>query len=316
MVQVPPAASVSKGWIADIIGWRNAKKEALSHSDSHSAPNWRMLEPVGLQGKLTMATIANNSNGQPRRRALVRSRVFLWLAAVCAAIAILGFVPTYWLQLPARTFVGPPLLHIHAALNTVWVLFLVSQAWLVSEGKLRNHRDWGLAGISLASVVVVVGYATAIESLTYELAHGRGDAARAFFTVPIFSMTVFAGFTASAIACTRRSEWHKRLMIAGTVSLIGAAAGRLGFLIGVGHGPGLRPGLLPPPPQALPVIAGLLMQLILVAGMVHDKRTRGSVHPAWIVALTVSVAAILLEAPLSHTASWLAFADWTTRISG
>jgi len=263
-----------------------------------------------------MATVVENSSERPGRLAHVRGRVFWWLATVCAAIAILGFAPTYWLQLPAGTFVGPPLLHIHAALNTGWVLFLVSQAWLISEGKLRNHRDWGLAGISLASVVVVVGYATAIEGLTYELAHGRGDAARAFFTVPVLSMTVFAGFTASAIACTRRPDWHKRLMIAGTVSLIGAAAGRVGFLMGVGLGPGLRPGLLPPPPQALPVVAGLLMQLILVAGMVHDKRTRGSVHPAWIVALSVSIAVILLEIPLSHTTSWLTFADWTTRIAG
>jgi hypothetical protein len=242
--------------------------------------------------------------------------LFLWLAIACAAIAILGFVPTYWLQLPAGTFVGPPLLHIHAVLNTAWVLFLICQAWLVSEGKLRSHRDWGLAGISLASVIVVVGFATAIESLSYELAHGRGDAARSFFTVPILSMGLFAGFTASAIACTRRSEWHKRLMVAGAVSLIGAAAGRVGFLLGVGHGPGLRPGLLPPPPQALPVVAGLLMQLILVAGMVHDKRTRGSVHPAWTVAVSVSAAVILLEVPLSHTVAWLAFADWTTHIAG
>ncbi|HJP69607.1 MAG TPA: hypothetical protein VJ846_11960 [Sphingomicrobium sp.] len=263
-----------------------------------------------------MATLVENSTQHSGRRALVRSRFFLWLATICAAIAILGFMPTYWLQLPARTFVGPPLLHIHAALNTAWVLFLISQAWLVSEGRLRNHRNWGLAGISLASVVVVVGFATAIESLNYELAHGGSDAARAFFTVPIFSMTVFAGFTASAIACTRRPEWHKRLIIAGTVSLVGAAAGRVGFLIGVGHGPGLRPGLLPPPPQSLPVIAGLLMQLILIAGMVHDKRSRGSIHPAWTVALSVSIAAILLQVPLSHTAGWLAFADWTTHMAG
>ena len=263
-----------------------------------------------------MGTIVENSIQHSRQRSSVRSHFFFWLAIACAMIAILGFIPTYWLQLPARTFVGPPLLHIHAALNTAWVLFLVSQAWLVSEGKMRNHRDWGLAGVSLASVVVVVGFATAIEGLTYELAHGGGDAARAFFTVPIFSMTVFAGFTASAIACTRQPEWHKRLMIAGTVSLIGAAAGRVGFLIGVGHGPGLRPGLLPPPPQALPVIAGLVMQLIIVAGMVHDRRSRGSVHSAWAVALSLSVAIILLEIPLSHTAGWLAFADWTTRIAG
>ena len=66
----------------------------------------------------------------------------------------------------------------------------------------------------------------------------------------------------------------------------------------------------------MPVIVGLLLQLLLVVGMVHDWRTRGRVHPAWIVGLAVSVAVIVLKVPLSTTAAWLAFAQWTTTIAG
>jgi uncharacterized membrane protein YozB (DUF420 family) len=251
----------------------------------------------------------------PNRR-LARGRIFLWLATACAAIAVFGFVPTYWLQLPQGTFVGSPILHIHALLNTAWMLFLISQAWLVSSGKLRNHRDWGLAGIALATLVVVVGYATAIVSLQERLTRGEGDAARAFLSTPLTAMTLFAAFTAAAIACTHRPEWHKRLMIAGTVSLVNAAAARFAFLMAMGHRPGLRPGVLPPPPEAMPTIVGLLLQLIVIAGMIDDKRTRGSVHPAWTIALVISVSTILLKVPLSHTAAWLAFASWTTHIAG
>jgi len=104
---------------------------------------------------------------------------------------------------------------------------LISQAWLVSEGKIRDHRDWGLAGISLATAVVVVGYATAIFGLHERLARGEGDRARAFLSTPFTAITLFAIFVAAAIACTHRPEWHKRLMIAGTVSLVNAAAARL-----------------------------------------------------------------------------------------
>jgi uncharacterized membrane protein YozB (DUF420 family) len=263
-----------------------------------------------------MATLVETQALQSRQRHLVHSRMFLWLALACAAIAILGFVPTYWLQLPAGTFVGTPLIHIHGALNTAWVLFLISQAWLVSRGKIRNHRDWGLAGIALATLVVVIGYVTAISSLQERLARGEGDAARAFLVTPLTAMTLFAVFTAGAIACTHRPEWHKRLMVAGTVSLVEAAAARVAFLIAVGHRPGLRPGLVAPPPEAMPTVVGLLLQIVIVAGMIHDKRTRGSVHPAWIVAITVSVSALLLKVPLSHTPAWLAFANWTTHIAG
>lgn len=246
----------------------------------------------------------------------VRSSYFFWLAAACAAIAILGFMPTYWLQVPTRTFVGTPLLHIHGVLNTAWVLFLMSQAWLISQGKIHNHRQWGLAGIALATAVVIVGYAAAIVNLQERLAHGEWDAARSFLSTAFFAMTLFATFTAAAIACTRRPEWHKRLMVAGTVSLVDAAAGRVGFFFVVGHGPGIRPGLMPLPPEVMPTIVGMLLQVIIVVGMIQDRRTRGSVHPAWIVALAVAVPTLLLKMPLSHTAGWLTFADWTTHIAG
>jgi hypothetical protein len=245
-----------------------------------------------------------------------RSRAFLWLAVSCAAIAVVGFMPTYWLQLLPRTFVGPPLLHIHGLLCTSWVAFLVLQAWLASSGRIRSHRDWGLAGISLATAVTVVGIATAVIGLQQFLAMGMGDRARSFLFNPLSAICLFATFTGAAIACVRRPEWHKRLMIVGTVALIQAPAARFGFLMAQGMRPGLRPGLVGPPPPMAPVVVGLLLQLIIIAGMIHDKRSRGSVHPAWIVGLTVSVAVLLAKVPLSHTDGWLAFADWMARIAG
>lgn len=265
-----------------------------------------------------MATVVEPSGDgkfstHPQR---IRRRFYFWLSLVCAAVAVFGFMPTYWMQLPARTFVGPPLVHIHGLLSTAWVLFLISQTWLVSEGKIRRHRDWGLAGVALASAVVIFGSATAIVSLKERLARGEGDAARAFLSTPLTAITLFAVFTAAAIACTHRPEWHKRLMIAGTVSLVNAAAARFAFLIAVGHQPGMRPGVLPPPPDAMPTVVGLLLQLIVVAGMIHDKRVRGSVHPAWTVSLVGTVVVLLVKIPLSHTSGWLAFADWTTHIAG
>ena len=265
-----------------------------------------------------MATISEPVTAAPRSRAAgtKRTKIYLWLAIACAVIAIGGFMPTYWLQLAPPTFVGSPLLHIHGALCTIWVLFLISQTWLVSENRIRNHRTWGLAGISLATGVVILGIATAIAALEANLARGFGDASRAFLTTPLSAILRFALFTGAAIALVNRPEWHKRLMIAGTVSLIEAAGARVAIFIALGSAPGMRPGLAPPPPAIMPVIVGLLLQLLLVVGMVHDWRTRGRVHPAWIVGLAVSVAVIVLKVPLSTTAAWLSFAQWTTTIAG
>lgn len=216
-----------------------------------------------------VAPATKNFAGTRSRR--VGSLIFVWLAVACTLVAVLGFVPTYWLQVPAGTFVGAPIVHLHAALSTGWMLFLVMQTYLVARGRLRRHRDWGLAGIALATLVVVVDLATAVISLRERLARGEGDAARMFLATPFAAMMLFALFTGAAIACTHRPEWHKRLMIAGTVALVSAAGARVAFLLAMGRHPGLRPGVLPPPPELMPTVVGLVLQLIVVAGMIHDR---------------------------------------------
>ena len=94
-----------------------------------------------------MVTLALNSAGQKA------GYFYVWMAAVCALIAFGAFAPTYWLQLSAGTFVGPPLLHIHGALFFAWTLLLLSQTALAANGRLESHGAWGLGGISLATAM-------------------------------------------------------------------------------------------------------------------------------------------------------------------
>ena len=253
---------------------------------------------------------------RPRAVPIPRDRFFLWVTVLCALIAIGGFMGTYWLQLPARTFRGPALLHIHGALCTAWVLFLISQSTLVTGGRVRSHRDWGLFGIALASVLVVVAVTTAISGMNARLAGGETKGALAFLIVPLSAIGLFAGFTAAAIANVRRPDWHKRLMIVGTLGLLEAAVARVFFLIGTGGGPGMRPGILPSIPVAQTSMAGYLLELVILAGMVRDWRLRGKVHRAWIVGLVVMTAVIILRVPFSATPAWQNFAAALGHIAG
>ena len=84
------------------------------------------------RGEMNMATLQRTATAP-------RDQFFLWMTFALAVIAIGGFMPTYWLQLPAQTFRGPPILHIHGVLCTAWILFLMTQTWLVSEGRIRRH---------------------------------------------------------------------------------------------------------------------------------------------------------------------------------
>ena len=239
----------------------------------------------------------------------------VWMATICVLVAFGGFAPTYWLQLPAGTFVGSPLLHLHAVLFSAWPLYLLSQTLLAANGRLESHRAWGLFGISLATALVIIGTATAIDSMNHGLAAGYGDRSRAFLILPLSALAMFGGFFVAAIANTRNSDAHKRLMLLATFSLLGAAMARVFFLLITGGGPGMRPGLGPPPPLAIGLIPSLILELLIVAGMVHDWRTRGRPHRTWLIGAAVMTAVILLRGPISGTQAWLAFAEGLAHIS-
>ena len=262
-----------------------------------------------------MATLAQNP-ARPRARTVGRTRFYFWLSLVCLAIGVGGFLPTYWLQLPAGTFTGTPLMHIHAVVFTGWLVLLVGQNWRIAQGRLDHHKAWGLVGISLATAVLVIGWLTAIVGLEERLAGGYGDKGRTFLIVPLFSVTTFFGFVVAAIANIRRPEWHKRFIFVGTAIALMAPVARFFLLYFKGFGPGIRPASFPPNPVNASLPALGIVCLVVVAGMIHDWRTRGRPHPAWTIGLSVLIVGGLLRGPVSATPAWLAFADWTTRIAG
>ncbi len=99
-----------------------------------------------------------------RMRQAVEARYFyVLMAACCIAIAFLGFAPTYWLPLAAGAFKANPVVHIHGLAFFSWTLFYLVQAWLVASGRTAGHRSFGLIGISLATVMTMLGILAAIN---------------------------------------------------------------------------------------------------------------------------------------------------------
>jgi hypothetical protein len=245
----------------------------------------------------------------------VRTRWFyVWMGVAIAVIAVAAFAPTYWLQVPAGTFTGSPMLHLHAILFTAWMVFFISQATMVATGRVRDHRAWGLAGISLATAMVFVGVAAAIGTMKNAAAAGLPEVGRVFLIVPVSALLVFGGLFIAAIANTSRPEVHKRLMVVATVALLPAAIARFFFLAATGGGPGLRPGLFTaeaqPPPIAIATVPAVIADLLIVAAIVYDWRTRGRPHPAYLIGGGILLASQTLRIPFSATPVWHAFADF------
>ena len=63
-------------------------------------------------------------------------------------------------------------------------------------------------------------------------------------------------------------------------------------------------------------LAALFYDLLLVVAIVHDWRTNGRVHPAYIVAGAFVVLVQIARVPLSTTDAWRSFADWLMAFTG
>jgi len=241
---------------------------------------------------------------------------YVWIAAACVLIAFVGFAPTYWLQLAPGTVVGSPLLHLHAVLFSAWTLFFLLQTAFAARRRVDRHRAWGLLGISLATAMVLVGFAVANEVLAKRLEAGFGDRARAFHIASSSLITLFGGFVFAAIVYVRRPEIHKRLMLLATVSMIPPAIARMFFFVNVGMGAGLRPGLGPPRTVESVLIPSLIADAFILAGVGYDVRTRGRPHPAYLIGGAILLAVQVLRVPFSTTDWWYATADFLARFSG
>ncbi|NWG47270.1 MAG: hypothetical protein HXY25_12090 [Alphaproteobacteria bacterium] len=227
------------------------------------------------------------------------------------AIAVLGFVPTYFAPLAKGAFAAPGIVHVHGLLFFAWMLMFCVQAWLVYVGRTQTHRAFGLAGISLATAMVCS--VLMVTSAMVELRSDAGfrQAALAFTWVQVGGMSVFAGLIAAAIANVQRPETHKRLMLLATVSLLDAPIAR--WVIGF-SGEVPTPGA--PPPLAPIFTASLLADLLIVGAMAVDWRTRGRPHSAYLIGGAALLLFQITRQPIAESSAWAGIAAWMFSLGG
>ena len=252
-----------------------------------------------------MTTIAT---GAPAR---VRGLSFYtWMGVACVSAAFLGFAPSYWAPLAAGKYQANPVVHIHGMLFFTWTLFFLLQTTLVNAGHVARHRAFGLAGISLATAMSILGVLVALNSLSKAVALGAAARGEAFVIVPLGDILVFAVLIAFAVANVHRPEIHKRLMLVATVSLLGAPIARP-FLAYVFTG--LPPG---PPPVWATMPALLVADLFVLAAIAYDWRTRGRPHPVYLISGGAVLVLQLLRMPVSELPAWHHMAHGFLQLAG
>ncbi len=219
--------------------------------------------------------------GQPLQG--VGRRFYLVMSLVMAAVIIGGFsqtVPDDFAQSPGL----PMLLHLHGAVFTLWVLLLVAQPAFIARGSVKLHRKIGGLGAGLAAAMVIMALAATLFAIRYHMVPF-------FFPPGVFlvmnglGIIVFGGLVAAGVTLRRDVEWHKRLMLCATVSILGPGMGRLLPMGSFG--------------AFAPLVMFGALSLFAFAGPVFDLVKQRRVHPAYLWGVGAILVSEILIGPLA-----------------
>jgi hypothetical protein len=148
----------------------------------------------------------------------------------CVSIALIGFARTYYLKSLFGTPTLPALINVHGVIMSSWCILFLVQAYLVATHRVRLHRRLGILGAALAILVVAMGTYITIEATAREV---RSHVVRQFhflFGLNLVNLLVFAILVVSALTLRSRPEFHKRLMLMATLSILAPAVARITLL--------------------------------------------------------------------------------------
>ena len=221
-------------------------------------------------------------------------RRFYGLAALVAALLVFaGFAQTYYLKGIFAAPELPGLVHLHGVVMTGWIVLFGVQASLVAARRVDLHRRLGMAGAVFAALVVVMGIATAIEGAQRGISPGPPPLV--FLAIPLGVILVYGVLVLAAIANRRRPDWHKRLMLLATISMLTPAIARLP--IDALHAGG--------------IVAFMgVTDLLAIACIAWDTARNRRLHPAFLRGVIFLVASQPAMLVLAQSAAWQPVARW------
>ncbi|MFM5884917.1 MAG: hypothetical protein ACKOQ3_06265 [Novosphingobium sp.] len=165
-----------------------------------------------------------------------------------------------------------PKMVVHALFAAAWVIAFAAQAWLVYLGRIAVHRRIG-------QWIFAIGGAMVLSTLYLFIAKFRGFAAMEPEVIANrLLMVVFVVCNVLAYLRRSRPDWHKRLLLVGTMALLEPVLARL-------YDPLFGPFL----PKVMSETTDMALFLTYLFGVwlaflsslaLYDRRIIGRVHPA------------------------------------
>jgi hypothetical protein len=219
------------------------------------------------------------------------------MAILLCVVVIIGFSPTYFAAGMMRAPLPSPILHVHGAAFTLWMILFLVQSALISVRRVAWHKSLGIFAFCLPPIMIVLGYIAAIDALHRGVKIGPLDPAVSL-SIPLLGITWFTVLIFEAWRTRRTPASHKRLIVFATIALSDAALGRFPWdKMGMSPAAGAVTGL------------GILILLMIAYDLVALHRLHRSTM--WAAPLTFAVGAFAV--PIGMTSGWHAFAAFLAR---
>lgn len=229
-----------------------------------------------------------------RERNLENNIVFFFIGLLI--VTFLGFYPTYFTHFP--TFDGFSFaFHFHAFVATLWIVMLITQAFLIRMKNYEWHRWIGKASYFVIPFLLFsfflmakaayfkninIKHVSETEALAYLSRSGLRD---------ILYLAILYGL---AIFYKRKISWHLRFFTCSGLMVLGPGLGRFAFA-------NFRP-------EVAGATLGICMLLVPIIWLIVDLIKKKSPIPL-LVFIAITISAIYMDGA-GHAAWWQSFARW------
>lgn len=251
-----------------------------------------MTSPSAVISRQPEVVSASDVAGRRERR------FFTGISIALAAVVFAGFAPSYFLKVHFGAAPLSPVIHVHGILFTAWIGLLIAQSSLIAAGRVSLHRKLGIASVVLAVMLVASGAMLIYGLGKKEIPGVPHDMILGFAGLAFVTLLLFPSLIGAALLFRRKAGAHKRLMVLGTIVMVGAAVHRL---LMWSYDPAVTP----------PVFFGAT-DLFIVGLGVYDLISRGRLHAATLWGGLYILVAQIGSLFLAGSKTWLAFAHWVT----
>ena len=215
------------------------------------------------------------------------------MAWIMCGVIVAGF--SIHLAFGRSTFDVPWPYHLHGVIFMGWVGLYLTQHMLIGAGNRKAHASLG----KLAALFIPAMLATGTYVMIVVAQRTGGPFffhKSEFLWSNIMVLWCFGGLAAWSLARRRYTGWHRRLMLCAMAVLTGPGLGRL-----------------LPAPLMIPnswLIITLVTFIWPVIGMIADKRSRGSVHPAYWWGLGAYVVTFAVSMLIAYSGFGIGVTEW------